>query len=152
MNEKNFIKVWGDTVVLSELLLSSVIGIISTLGTYGLVNYLLQNYSSIENNKITGYALIAGIIGCFVSGVISAKIFKPKRIVVEGTEKMDIQKILEEAGTSVEEEAKALSQADPELIKEMEDLELYALLSLIPEDSPNYKPQYREIIEGGKSR
>ena len=30
------------------------------------------------------------------------------------------------------------------VIAEMEDLELYALLALIPEGSPNYKPEYKE--------
>lgn len=28
----------------------------------------------------------------------------------------------------------------------MEDLELYALLALIPEGSPNYKPEYKEKV------
>ena len=45
---------------------------------------------------------------------------------------------------TIEEEREALRTVSPEIIKEMEDLELYSLLSLIPEDSANFKPEYRE--------
>jgi hypothetical protein len=49
----------------------------------------------------------------------------------------------------VEEEAEALSHLDPKVIAEMEDLELYSLLALIPEGSPNYKPEYKQYAETG---
>lgn len=58
--------------------------------------------------------------------------------------KENIEDILKAAGMTVEEEVEALRTVSPEVIKEMEDLELYSLLALVPEDSPNYKPEYRE--------
>ena len=42
-----------------------------------------------------------------------------------------------------DEEIEALRTVSPEVIREMENFELYSLLALIPEDSPNYKPEYR---------
>ncbi len=53
---------------------------------------------------------------------------------------------------TVEEEIEALSNLDSEIIKELEDLELYALLALIPEDSKNYKPEYKMKMKGGKHK
>ena len=55
---------------------------------------------------------------------------------------MELEKILAEAGTSLAEEAELLAKEDADTLQEMEDLRLYSLLRLIPEDSPNYKPQY----------
>ncbi len=61
----------------------------------------------------------------------------------------NIENILESAGITLEEEREALSKLDSETIKELEDLELYALLALIPEDSKNYKKEYKEKVKGG---
>lgn len=44
---------------------------------------------------------------------------------------------------TLEEEIDALRTVSPDVIREMESFELYSLLALIPEDSPNYKPEYR---------
>jgi hypothetical protein len=48
---------------------------------------------------------------------------------------------------TMEEEVEALRNLDPKLIAEMEELELYSLLALIPEDSPNYKSEYKQKAE-----
>ena len=61
----------------------------------------------------------------------------------------NIENILESTGITLEEEIEALSKLDSETIKELEDLELYALLALIPEDSKNYKKEYKEKAKGG---
>ena len=55
---------------------------------------------------------------------------------------------LEAAGMTLEEEREALSTASPELIREMENCNLYSLLALIPENSPNFKPEYRMNVSG----
>ena len=49
---------------------------------------------------------------------------------------------------TLEEEREALSTASPELIREMENCNLYSLLTLIPENSPNFKPEYRMNVSG----
>ena len=50
-----------------------------------------------------------------------------------------------------EEEGEALTKVGPDVIKELEDLELYGLLALILEGANNYKPEYRELA-GGQSK
>ena len=104
-NEK-YTEVWGDTVVLKELLYSCVIGVFLTMGMFFLGQKIFHSFENIEN-------------------------------------------ILESAGITLEEEIEALSKLDSETIKELEDLELYALLALIPEDSKNYKKEYKEKAKGG---
>lgn len=147
MKDREYTRVWGDTVYLPELVASIVIGIIITMGSYLLIRFVLQGYTSVEPTMINGYSLIGGIAACFLSGFISSLKFRPKREVVEGTEELDLKDILKEADSSLEIEIDALNREDPEVIKEMESLELYSLLSLISEDSKNYKPEYKELLE-----
>ena len=136
-NEK-YTEVWGDTVVLKELLYSCIIGVFLTMGMFFLGQKIFHSFENIEKSLANGYALLIGVIGCIVSGAICAKLFRPKRTVEE---KFEFEKI--------EEEREALSKLDSETIKELEDLELYALLALIPEDSKNYKKEYKEKAKGG---
>jgi hypothetical protein len=147
-NEK-YTEVWGDTVVLKELLYSCVIGVFFTMGMFFLGKKIFQSFENIEKSLANGYALLIGVIGCIASGAICAKLFRPKRTVEEKFEFENIENILESAGITLEEEKEALSKLDSETIKELEDLELYALLALIPEDSKNYKKEYKEKAKGG---
>lgn len=139
-----YTEVWGDTVVLSQLCLSAVICIILTMAGFLGGRAIFQQIDSIEAALASGYALLTGILGCFVGATISAKLFKPKRVVVEKMEQSSIQDILEFAGMTIEDEIEGLRHVSPEIIAEMEDLQLYSLLALIPEDSANFKPEYRE--------
>ncbi len=152
MKEKNYTKVWGDTVFLPELVCAAVIGIAVTMGFYGVIFYLLTRLTSLSASIASGYALMGGIAGCFLSGIITGRSFRPKRMVIEGTEEMELEKILAEAGTSAEVEAKLLAKEDKETLQELESLKLYSLLRLIPKDSPNYKPQYDKEAERGDQK
>ena len=141
--------VWGDVVSLKELVYSAIIGISVTIGMFLLGQYLFNEViEGIDEALANGYALLVGVCGVFVSGFISAKLFKPKRKIEDKIETEAIEDILKAAGITVEEEIEALATASPEVIQEMEELELYALLALIPEDSKNYKPEYKELLEG----
>jgi len=146
---KQYTQVWGDVVSLKELVLAGIIGIVVTMGMFFLGQYIFNDLiQGIDESLANGYALLIGVSGVFISGFISAKMFKPKRRVEERMEKEAINDILKAANITPEEEAEALAVASPDVIKEMEDLELYGLLALIPEDSENYKPEYREKVEG----
>lgn len=147
---EQYTSVWGDTVSLWQLILSSIIGIGITMGTYEGVYFILSLYPEIPEHMLSGYSLIGGIAGCFLSGLISGRSFRPKREVIEGMEEIDLESVLEQAGTSVAVEAEALSKEDSEVIKEMEALKLYPLLALIPENSPNYKEEYRRYAGGSQ--
>lgn len=143
-NEKMlYTEVWGDRVILRELAIACLLGIILTMSFFIIGQKIFNSMESLDKSLADGYALIVGVAGCLLSGFISAKLFKPKRIVEEKVEFEDIEEILKSAGITVEEEIEALSTADKDVIQELEDLKLYGLLALIPEDSPNYKEEYK---------
>jgi len=144
LNEKKkYTEVWGDRVILRELAIACLLGIVLTMSFFIIGQRIFHSMESLDKSLADGYALIVGVAGCILSGVISAKLFKPKRIVEEKVEFEDIEEILKSAGITVEEEIEALSTADKDVIKELEDLKLYGLLALIPEDSANYKAEYK---------
>lgn len=145
MKAKNpqYAEVWGDRVVLKELSISCLIGVILTMTFFLVGRYIFRSMDNIEESLADGYALLIGVLGCILSGVISAKKFKPKRRVEERAEFKNIEDILESAGISLKDEIEALSNADQDLIQELEELELWPLLSLIPESSKNYKAEYK---------
>lgn len=138
-----YTEVWGDRVILKELALSCLLGVVLTMIFFLVGKKIFHNMDNIEPSLADGYALIIGVTGCILSGVISAKLFKPKRRVEEKVEFEEIEEIIRSAGLTVEEEANALANADKDIIKELEDLKLYALLALIPEESKNYKAEYK---------
>lgn len=145
------IQVWGDTVNLRELLLASILGITLTLGFYFGGKLFFARFLTQAEAITKGYALMAGILGCVLSGAISARLFEPKRHIEERQEEAEINELLEEVGISREEEAMALATADRSLIQELEGLELYSLLALIPEGTANYDPSYAIKAKGGQS-
>ena len=149
--EKVLTEVWGDTVNIKELAISIILGVIFTMCFYLIGRKIFMSMGTIEENLAKGYALFVGIAGCFIAAVISAKSFRPKRFVAELDSTTDIAEVLEYAHMTPEEEGEALTKVGPDVIKELEDLELYGLLSLIPKGANNYKPEYRELA-GGQSK
>ena len=144
-----YMEVWGDTVVPKELAISAVICVITTMAFFLAGRTVLLGMGTLEPGLAKGYALLVGIVGTFLGAVICSKMFKPKRNIMIEFQEENIEEILKAAGMTVEEEVEALRTVSPEVIKEMEDLELYSLLALVPEDSPNYKPEYREKAKEG---
>jgi len=112
---KKYTEVWGDTVVLKELLYSCIIGVFLTMGMFFLGQKIFHSFENIEKSLANGYALLIGVIGCIVSGAICAKLFRPKRTVEEKFEFENIENILESAGITLEEEREALSKLDSEM-------------------------------------
>ena len=149
--EKVLTEVWGDTVNIKELAISIILGVIFTMCFYLIGRKIFMSMGTIEENLAKGYALFVGIAGCFIAAVISAKSFRPKRLVAELDSTTDIAEVLEYAHMTPEEEGEALTKVGSDVIKELEDLELYGLLALIPERANNYKPEYRELA-GGQSK
>ena len=139
-----YMEVWGDTIVPKELAISAIICVITTMVFFLAGRTVLLGIESLTPALAKGYALLVGILGTFLGAVICAKKFKPKRKIMIEFQEENIEDILKAAGMTIEEEREALRTVSPEIIKEMEDLELYSLLALIPEDSANFKPEYRE--------
>lgn len=142
-----YMEVWGDTIIPKELAIAAVICVITTMVFFLTGRTVLLSIESLTPALARGYALLVGILGTFLGAVICAKKFKPKRKIMVEFQEESIEDILKAAGMTVEEEREALRTVSPEIIREMEDLELYSLLALIPEDSANYKPEYREKLK-----
>ena len=143
-----YMEVWGDTVVPGQLAASALICVITTMAFFLVGRTVLLGVDSLEPALAKGYALLVGILGTFLGAAICAKKFPPKRKIMVDFQEENIEDILEAAGMTSEEEREALSTASPELIREMENCNLYSLLALIPENSPNFKPEYRMNVSG----
>lgn len=126
----SYVEVWGDTVVLSELFLASVIGIALTMLGYSMGLKYFSGIENLDEGLVKGYSLMTGITGCVISAIISAILFKPKRVVEERVEHEEIEKVILAAGMTVEEEAEAMKTLDEDTLEELRQLELYSLLDL----------------------
>ncbi len=130
--KKQYAEVWGDTLVLRELFISSILGVALTMIGYFLGVRYFAGVKGIDPALITGYALMTGILGCIVAGFIAAKLFKPKRVIEEMIVQEDIEAVLKAGGMSLEEEVEALAGVDEQVLEEMRELNLTALLDLRP--------------------
>lgn len=138
-----YMEVWGDTVVPKELAASSVICIITSMAFFLAGRAFFLSHGNLNPELAKGYALLIGIVGTFAGAFISGALFKPKRRILVDASAEDVEEILHAAGMTLEEEIDALRTVSPEVVREMESFELYSLLALIPEDSPNFKPEYQ---------
>lgn len=79
------VEVWGDTVDQRHLAWAIVIGIAVSLAGFLAANHVLA--TTVARPELArAYAMLAGLAGCVLAGVISALLFKPKRVVVEGSD------------------------------------------------------------------
>ncbi|OPB00907.1 hypothetical protein BFW87_00390 [Pseudomonas fluorescens] len=75
-------EVWGDTVDGRHLIYAITIGAVVSLGAFFLAQFLFTAWVS-NVQMAHAYAMLVGIVGCLAGGAISAKLFKPKRHVIE---------------------------------------------------------------------
>lgn len=129
-NAKPYADLWGDRVALKQLALSALIGIVITMTCYIIASRYFLAQVTIEDGLARGYSLMIGIGGCIIAAAICSKLFKPKRIIVESAENLDIIGAIEAAGSTLEDEIHKIKKADPVSIAEMKSLGLEALLSL----------------------
>ena len=80
-------EIWGDTVNLAHLALSIIIGAAISLGSYLVASQYLPSISSTPEMG-RAYAMLFGLAGCLLAGLICARLFAPKREVVveQGTD------------------------------------------------------------------
>lgn len=76
------IEVWGDTVDSRHLLAAIVIGGALSLSAFLIARHLLLGVVA-QPAMAGSYAMLIGLGGCLISGGICAKLFPPKRIVLE---------------------------------------------------------------------
>lgn len=126
-------EIWGDTVDLKHLGWSIVIG-----GTVSLTGYFLASrglQAVVATPALArAYAMLAGLAGCVLSGVICARLFAPKRTVIEGTiadpaARLEVlHRLAEQVG-----DLGSVHDLPPAVVKEMKELEIYELFA-------NYRP------------
>lgn len=129
-SSKKFAEVWGDTLVLKELFFSALLGISLTMAGYLAGVRYFAGIKGLSKALITGYALMTGILGCVVAGIIASKLYKPKRTVEDMIVQEDIAAVLKAGDMTLEEETIAMETVDKQVIDEMKELNLQVLLDL----------------------
>ena len=74
-----YVDVWGDTVDARHLKWSILIGISVSFTAFVLANAILSRFVH-DPAMARAYAMLVGLGGCLLGGVICARLFKPKRI------------------------------------------------------------------------
>ncbi|NPV69845.1 MAG: hypothetical protein HPY55_04235 [Firmicutes bacterium] len=124
-----YAEVWGDTVDLVHLASSTVIGIVLTLGGYLVGLQVFSAQKGLSEALVKGYALMVGVTGCVASGVIAATLYRPKRVLVEKAEQVDVAEALATLGMRPEEEAAAVESVEAAARDELRELGLFETLS-----------------------
>lgn len=123
-------EVWGDTVDLRHLAWAIAIGTgISVLGFYLASRWLA---TMVESRQLAhAYAMLAGLAGCVIAGVICARAFPPKREVTE----LDTSNDPEWRREVLEELARqpgglgTVQDLPPAVVQELKELKLYELFA-----------------------
>lgn len=121
------VEIWGDTVDVQHLAWAIVLGIGISLPAFLLATRVLASVVS-SPELARAYAMLAGLVGCVLAGVLCAVLFKPKRVVVEGKAADPFWRL--EVLTKLAEQTGDLGRmADlpPAVVQEMKDLEIYDL-------------------------
>lgn len=126
-------EVWSDTVDLRQLAWAIGIGIsISVAGFYAASRWLRGMVASPE--LAHAYAMLAGLAGCVIAGVICARLFPPKREVIEHTSTHDPAWRAEVLAELAEQPGGLGTLADlpPAVVRELKELDLYDLFTEPP--------------------
>jgi len=129
-------EVWGDTVNGRHLIYAIAIGAAVSLSAFFLAQHLLLGW--VENVQMAkAYAMLVGIVGCLVGGAISAKLFKPKRSVVEHqADPAWRAQVLSELRAEFGDLGQ-LSDLPADTLAELHEMDLYALFA---DDERNILP------------
>ncbi|CAM3652406.1 Chemotaxis protein [Bordetella sputigena] len=81
-------EVWSDTVDLRHLAWSIAIGIVVSVAAFVAAGRWLRGMAS-SAELAHAYAMLAGLAGSVIAGVVCARLFPPKREVIEDTSLAD---------------------------------------------------------------
>ncbi|WP_198018850.1 hypothetical protein [Azorhizobium doebereinerae] len=121
-------EVWGDVVDLRHLAAAVVIGAAVSLGTYLVAARIFAGFIAVAAVG-QAYAMLVGLVGCLVSGVICARLFAPKREVLETAADpawriAALEQLAGETGS-----IGSVADLPPEVAAEMKELGLYDLFA-----------------------
>ncbi|MCX4161043.1 MULTISPECIES: hypothetical protein [Paraburkholderia] len=134
MNDTQLVEVWGDTVDIRHLAWSVVLGVVISLGAFAVAGRVLAAYVH-DPTMARAYAMLVGLGGCLLAGGVCAKLFKPKRDVIEqatgaaGREAVLAQLAAEAGGLG------RVADLPPAVAAEMKELELYDLFARYERDT-----------------
>jgi hypothetical protein len=128
--KEDLVTVWGDTVGFRHLLLGISAGaFFSFLASYYGKIYIDAHFSHMQKSLVAGYGLLIGIVVSVAMAVIVGMLCKPKRIFHEQECSVDKESFIKNYNINVEEEAVYVKAAPPEIIRELEQLGLYAVFT-----------------------
>ena len=135
-------EVWGDTADAGHLAWAIVIGLGISLSVFLIANRLLAG-SGASASLARAYAMLAGLGGCVLSGIICAVLFKPKREVIEGgaVDSFWRQEVLEKLAEQYGGLG-SVTDLPQAVVQEMKELEIYELFA-------SFKPVVKETIATG---
>ena len=117
-------EIWGDTVDRRHLALAIVIGGVIAMGAFvGSRAWLRQIVA--DQAMAASYAMLVALGGCVIAGIICAKLFAPKRqIVEEGEDPSWRESAMNELATDAGGLGR-LADLPPAVIAELKDVGLY---------------------------
>ena len=122
--ESQLMEVWGDTVDRRHLALAIVIGSVIALAGFVASRAMLRQVVA-DQALAASYAMLVGLAGCVIAGVICAKLFPPKRQIVEESEDPSWREsAMEELATGTAGLGR-LADLPPSVIAELKDVGLY---------------------------
>lgn len=123
------VEIWGDTADLGHLAWSIAIGLVVSLAGFLVANRVLA--STVGTPELArAYAMLAGLGGCVLSGLICAWLFAPKREVIEGTgadPRWREEVLAELAGEHGD--LGSVTDLPPAVVREMKELEIHDLFA-----------------------
>lgn len=136
-------EVWNDTVDLRQLAWAIVIGIGISVTAFFLASRWLRTVVS-SPELAHAYAMLAGLAGCVLAGVICARRFPPKRVVVEEGASKDPAwraEVLAELAAQPGGLGR-IEDLPPAAVQELKELGLYELFeeARLPAREPADKP------------
>ncbi|QIX27944.1 hypothetical protein ncot_16130 [Nocardioides sp. JQ2195] len=121
------IEVWGDTVDSRHMTGAIALGIGIATPSFLLARRIFEG--TVEDQSLAqSYALLVGLAACLVAAFISARLFKPKRVVTEVESTLEgrreaLANIAAEGGEWTDP-----AELDPEVQEELRSLGLYDVL------------------------
>jgi hypothetical protein len=128
VDTSHLVEVWGDTVDSRHLAWSIVLGVGISIGAFLVANRIFPLFVR-DVAMSRAYAMLVGLLACIVAGAVCARLFKPKRRVVEET--ADAARLQSVLDTLAAEAGGLGSVADlpPAVAAEMKELGLYDLFA-----------------------
>lgn len=125
IHKDDLVEVWGDTVSLSALIKSILIGASLSLCFFYYSQWVLDQV--VENKNLAhAYSMLFGLLGCLLAGFICSILFKPKRKILESDHQSmqwfdDLIEQWEKEGKSIG----TVQDLPEKIVQELKDLNLY---------------------------